>query len=218
MPASIVPISCARPSARAALMVMPASASSGVRPNRVQAMFIASVGVSSGEVPGLQSVAMAIGTPGVAQQIDRRLLRFLERVEGAGEQHRDRAGRGHRLGAGGVEMLEMVGRQRLVLGGERGAVLVAEAARRGGGPARPWRGAAVNTRSTSAGVKAMVSQKASTLVARPGLGDGGDHLLGDHPDDRRRGRLPGSGGSAWSASRVGDDPHRLARADARGRR
>ena len=62
LPAAMLPVSWASPSARAALMVMPASASSGVRPNRVQAMFIASVGDSIGEVPGLQSVAMAIGT------------------------------------------------------------------------------------------------------------------------------------------------------------
>ena len=48
--------------ANPALTVIPASASSGVRPNKVQAMFIARVGDSIGEVPGLQSVAMAIGT------------------------------------------------------------------------------------------------------------------------------------------------------------
>ena len=62
LPAAMLPMVCASPSARAALIVIPAIASSGVRPNRVHAMFIASVGDSKGEVPGLQSVATAIGT------------------------------------------------------------------------------------------------------------------------------------------------------------
>jgi len=61
-PAAMLPVLWARPSARAALIVIPEIASSGVRPNRVQAMFIASVGESMGDVPGLQSVATAIGT------------------------------------------------------------------------------------------------------------------------------------------------------------
>jgi hypothetical protein len=43
-------------------MVIPATASSGVNPNKVHALLIASVGDSKGDVPGLQSVAMAIGT------------------------------------------------------------------------------------------------------------------------------------------------------------
>ena len=77
-------------------------------------MFMASCGLSSGEVPGLQSVAMAIGTPASRSSWTGGFLVLLERVKGAGKQHRDRPGRGHRLGAGGVEMLEMVGRQRLV--------------------------------------------------------------------------------------------------------
>ena len=62
----------------------------------------------------------------LAQQRDRRLLLFLQRVEGAGQQHRDRARRGHRFRAGLVEMLEMVGGQRAILRGERGAVLVGQ--------------------------------------------------------------------------------------------
>ena len=44
------------------VVVMPATASSGVRPNNVQAMLMASVSDSRGEVPGLQSLATAIGT------------------------------------------------------------------------------------------------------------------------------------------------------------
>lgn len=62
-PTSSVPRSASRPSARAPSRVIPASDSAGVRPNSVQAMFIARRGDSSGEVPGLQSVATAIGMP-----------------------------------------------------------------------------------------------------------------------------------------------------------
>ena len=62
----------------------------------------------------------------VAQQLHRRLAGFLERIKGAGQQHRDGAGAGHGLGAGRVEMLEMVGRQRLVAGGQLGAALVGQ--------------------------------------------------------------------------------------------
>ena len=51
------------PRARAALRVTPASASSGVRRNSVQPMFRMSSSEEIGEVPGLQSVASAIGTP-----------------------------------------------------------------------------------------------------------------------------------------------------------
>ena len=47
----------------AALTVMPANASPGLSPNSVHAMFIASWGLSSGDVPGLQSVATASRTP-----------------------------------------------------------------------------------------------------------------------------------------------------------
>jgi len=51
------------PSARAACNVAPASAYSGVKRNSVHAMFsIVRIEVQ-GEVPGLQSVATAIGTP-----------------------------------------------------------------------------------------------------------------------------------------------------------
>src|SRR5206468_1065365 len=58
------------------------------------------------------------------QQADRRLLLFLQRVEGAGKQHGDRSGRSHRLGTRFVEVLEMIGGERAILGGERGTMLV----------------------------------------------------------------------------------------------
>ena len=76
-----------------------------------------------------RGAGVAVGGDGdrhlvLAQQRDRRLLLLLQRVEGARQQHGDGPGRGHRLGAGFVEMFEMVGRQRAILRGERGAVLV----------------------------------------------------------------------------------------------
>ena len=63
LPTSRVPTSLCRPSARAACTVAPSSASRGVRRHRVQAMFSASSSEVMGEVPGLQSVAIASGTP-----------------------------------------------------------------------------------------------------------------------------------------------------------
>ena len=41
----------------------PCNASSGVKPNKVQAMFIIKRKDKTGADPGLQSLAMAIGTP-----------------------------------------------------------------------------------------------------------------------------------------------------------
>ena len=49
------------PKARAALRVVPASASVGVKRNKVQAMFIASNTDPKGDDPGFQSVATAMG-------------------------------------------------------------------------------------------------------------------------------------------------------------
>ena len=51
-------------------------------------MFIASSSEVSGEVPGLQSVASAIGTPCGAQGRDRRQPGLAHEVEGAGQQRR----------------------------------------------------------------------------------------------------------------------------------
>jgi len=62
-PTSSVPMSCSSPRARAACLVAPLNASCGVNPNSVQAMLSASNIDVQGELPGLQSVAMATGTP-----------------------------------------------------------------------------------------------------------------------------------------------------------
>ncbi len=61
LPTSRVPRSSPRPSARAATLVVPANDSSGVKPNTRLASAIASRTELSGDVPGLQSVATAIG-------------------------------------------------------------------------------------------------------------------------------------------------------------
>ena len=62
-PASIEPVCFPNPRACAALIVTPARHSSTVSLKSVAAMFIASRSEVSGDVPGLQSVATAIGTP-----------------------------------------------------------------------------------------------------------------------------------------------------------
>ena len=99
-PARIAPCVSCRPSARAAWRVTPASASGTVRRNSVQAMLSISSRLSAGEVPGLWSVDTAIGTPAARKRVDRRQLRVAQGVEGAGQQHGDRAGRAHRVDAG----------------------------------------------------------------------------------------------------------------------
>ena len=81
---------------------------------------------ASGELPGLRSLAIAIGTRLHAQQLDRRQLRLAQVGVGAGQQHGDGARGGHGLHAVLVEVLEVVGGERLVLRGERGALLVGE--------------------------------------------------------------------------------------------
>ena len=63
LPASSVPRLSAMPSAWAALRVTPASASSGVMRNRVHAMLSINKSELTGDEPGFESVAMAIGTP-----------------------------------------------------------------------------------------------------------------------------------------------------------
>ena len=80
---------------------------------------------------------------------------------------------------------------------------------------RPFAWAAVKTRSTSLGVKAMVSQKASTLVASFSRAAARDQLVGDHRDIilaailiLRRKRVEREQGRY--------DPHRLARGECRG--
>ena len=63
LPTSSVPRSSRRPSASAACRVVPARHSCGVSRNSRDASIIAVLNEQIGEVPGLQSVATAIGTP-----------------------------------------------------------------------------------------------------------------------------------------------------------
>ena len=111
MPGASMPRS-GKPSARAACTVAPASASSGVSRNSVHAMLSISSSDVVGDVPGLQSVAIAIGTPSRAQRRDRRQPRLAQRVERARQQHGDRARPRHRRDAGVVRVLEVIGGQR----------------------------------------------------------------------------------------------------------
>jgi hypothetical protein len=83
-------------------------------------MLSISVGDSTGEVPGLQSVATAIGTPCLRSRSTGGFF-VSERVEGAGQQHRDHARLGHRRDARLVGMFEMIGGQRAELGRQRRA-------------------------------------------------------------------------------------------------
>ena len=62
MPGSKVPVSPSLPSARAASRVTPAIAYSTVNRNSVAAMFMVKSSDVKGDVPGLLSVATAIGT------------------------------------------------------------------------------------------------------------------------------------------------------------
>ena len=63
LPRSSVPMSPSLPSARAASRVTPAMVSSTVRPKSVADMLSVRRSDVIGEVPGLLSVAIAIGTP-----------------------------------------------------------------------------------------------------------------------------------------------------------
>ena len=74
-----------------------------------------------GEVPGLESVAIAIGRRCFTHERDRRRVSFLEHIIRAGQQHRDDARARHRGEASFVRIFEMIGRERAELGGERGA-------------------------------------------------------------------------------------------------
>ena len=79
-----------------------------------------------GEVPGLLSVAIAIGTRCRRSASTGGSLLFPQHVERAGQQHRCRAGARHRGDAGLVGVFEMVGRERAVLGRELRAAEVGE--------------------------------------------------------------------------------------------
>ena len=100
--------------------------SSTVSRNSVAAMFMVSSSEVIGEVPGLQSVAIAICSLVAAQGLDRRKLLLAQHIEGAGQQHRHRAGLRHRSDAGLVGIFEMIGGKRVVARRKRRAVQVGE--------------------------------------------------------------------------------------------
>jgi hypothetical protein len=98
------------PSAFAALPVTPASASSGVMRNSVQAMFMASSSELIGDEPGLQSVATAIGTWCLRKSSMGGSCCFAQRVERAGHDAGHRAGGGHCRYAVFIQVFEVIRR------------------------------------------------------------------------------------------------------------
>ena len=102
-----------------------------------------------------------------AEQLDRRLLRLAQEIEGAGQQHRHGAGLGHRGGAGLVGVFQVVGGERAEARGERRAAEVGELVgvqlHRQAEPLAPPR-----TRAPSApALKAMPSHEGVDGVGQP---------------------------------------------------
>ena len=192
------------PSAVAALRVTPASASSGVRRNRVQAMFMA----SSSEVKR-RGAGVAVGRHGhrhtvLAEGLDRRQLRLAQRVEGAGQQHRDRAGRGHGRDVRLVAVFQVIGRQGAVAARPAARRRDWTAARHAASPAGPSSRAIAKTRSIWSGEKAMPSQKPSTASTSPSAWAA---LSVGHADLVDIGVRPPvhSGGMAWAPRKARPD-------------
>ncbi len=77
-------------------------------------MFIARCRLAKGLVPGLKSVATAIGTLVLAQQLDRRFTSFIKEVERAGEQGCHGAVFTHRRHALFRQILDMVGGKPMI--------------------------------------------------------------------------------------------------------
>jgi hypothetical protein len=94
--------------------------------NSVQAMLIISSSDSTGDEPGLWSVAMAIGTRRRRAALHRRQPGFAQEVVGAGQQHGHGAGGAHRRDAVGRQVFQVVARQRAEPRRQCRAVLVAQ--------------------------------------------------------------------------------------------
>ena len=144
-------------------------------------------------------------------------LRLADEVVGAGQQHGDRAGRGHRRHAGLVGIFEMIGRQRAEARGERRAVQVGELVGvqlHRQAEARPPR----RTRARSAPARTRcLRRSASTASARPGRGDRRQHLVADAVDIGVA-RCAHLGRQRMRAEEGGDDARPRAARRARGRR
>ena len=129
----------------------------------------------------MQSVATAIGTPARRSASTGGTAGSREHVGRAGQQHRHRAGRSQRRDAGGRRVLEVVGRQRAVPGGQRGAAAVAELVgvqlHR-----QPERVAAANTRSICSALNAMRLAEPVDGVGEALRGDGRQHLVAHEGD------------------------------------
>ena len=81
---------------------------------------------ANGALPGFKSLAIGDRDAVHAQQLDRRQLRFAQVRVGTRQQDGNRACGSHRVHAFLVEVLEMVGGERLVFRSKRRALLVGE--------------------------------------------------------------------------------------------
>ena len=216
LPRSSVPTSPSRPSARAASRVTPAIASSTVSRNNVAAMFMISSSEVTGEVPGLLSVAIAIGTPLAAQCGDRRQLRLAQHIERAGQQHRRRCRSRHRSDAVLIGVFQMIGRERAIARQQAARRAGWRADRRAASPASPARLAASNTRAVCCGEKAMPSQNASTASASFSLREHSESCR--RPDRCRRPCHPWPPAAAHVRRGTRSRPRRCARGRAGARR
>ncbi len=172
MPTSSVPISPASPSARAASRVTPAEHSSTVSRNSVAPMFIASSSEVIGEVPGLQSVASAIGTPAARSAATGGSLVSRVKYQAPGSSVAT-------VPAPAIATMPAVSRY------SRWSADSAPCAAASAAPpwldscsacsftGRPCARAAANTRAVCAGEKAMFSQNASTASTRPSAASAG---------------------------------------------
>ena len=183
-PAASVPRRPCSPSARAALRVTPASASSAVSPNRRVAMLMASSSEVPGAEPGLQSVATAMRRPRSPQSLRSGGLRGRrEAVEGNGQQHSDGASR-RRARAHPRQSRTPGGRttERADAGRHLRCPRGWRAARHASSRASPSRCAASNSRSDCARLNPIVSQNTSTASTSPSRVQRRQPLLADRID------------------------------------
>ena len=136
----------------------------------------------AGDVPGLQSVAIAIGTPSRAQRRDRRQPRLAQRVERARQQHGDGAGARHRRDARVARVFEMIGRQRAEFGGERARRPVSESWSACSLTGSPCARAASNTRRVCAAREADRLAERIDGIGEPRARGRGNRLAADVVD------------------------------------
>ena len=148
-------------------------------------MLSASSSEVQGEVPGLQSVATAIGTPAARSSATGGGVRLAQREVGARQQNRDRARLASwRTHAVLAQILEMVGGQRAVtrrqFGGAHDRSTVPHAGARATACAR-----GAQELLGLRGEKAMFSQNASTASTSPSAASALEPWSADQVDEVR---------------------------------